>query len=416
MSAVTPSPDPAEHNPRYTVAAVARRLGIAPATLRTWNRRYGLGPADHVSGTRRRYDPHDLARLEFMCRLTQAGIAPAEAARLARSALPEDLPEPQWPAPLRQVENETHSVVSSDRPGEPDTQEADQPRTGRPVVVAISSGDGRGAAGNVSAPAVITGPAAGAGMFPAADVDDLVTGAADPADDSAAAMAGPGRVTETGRVTEARGSGGRVLSLAGAGIAARGLARAAMALDSSAVTRILAQAVEADGVVAAWQDLACPVLVAVGRRWELRGDAVDVEHLLSECVAAVFRRVADRDVGAHARPVLLACTPDERHSLALNAVAAGLAERGIPARVLGAAVPAAALRTAVVRTGPAAVFLWSQRRASADVRVWRGLPTTRPSTSIVVGGPGWHRTIVAPRVRRAQSLPEALDLLTPSPG
>lgn len=34
--------------PTLTVAAVARRLGIAPATLRTWDRRYGLGPSDHV--------------------------------------------------------------------------------------------------------------------------------------------------------------------------------------------------------------------------------------------------------------------------------------------------------------------------------------------------------------------------------
>ena len=31
--------------PRYTVAAVARRLGVAPSTLRTWDRRYGLAPA-----------------------------------------------------------------------------------------------------------------------------------------------------------------------------------------------------------------------------------------------------------------------------------------------------------------------------------------------------------------------------------
>ena len=33
-----------------TVAAVARRLGVAPATLRTWARRYGLGPSDHPPG------------------------------------------------------------------------------------------------------------------------------------------------------------------------------------------------------------------------------------------------------------------------------------------------------------------------------------------------------------------------------
>ena len=33
-----------------TVAAVARRLGVAPATLRTWDRRYGLGPTEHSTG------------------------------------------------------------------------------------------------------------------------------------------------------------------------------------------------------------------------------------------------------------------------------------------------------------------------------------------------------------------------------
>ena len=46
-----------------TVAAVARRLGIAPATLRTWDRRYGLGPTDHEEGNHRKYGPRDVARL-----------------------------------------------------------------------------------------------------------------------------------------------------------------------------------------------------------------------------------------------------------------------------------------------------------------------------------------------------------------
>ena len=38
-----------------TVAAVARRMGVAPATLRTWDRRYGVGPGEHEAGTHRRY-------------------------------------------------------------------------------------------------------------------------------------------------------------------------------------------------------------------------------------------------------------------------------------------------------------------------------------------------------------------------
>ena len=57
------------------VAAVARRLGVATGTLRTWDRRYGLGPSAHEAGTRRRYTVADLARLTLMRRLMLEGVA-----------------------------------------------------------------------------------------------------------------------------------------------------------------------------------------------------------------------------------------------------------------------------------------------------------------------------------------------------
>ena len=68
---------------QFTVAAVARRLGIAPATLRTWDRRYGLGPGEHAAGAHRRYSQSDLARLQIMRRLVASGIAPGDAAHRA---------------------------------------------------------------------------------------------------------------------------------------------------------------------------------------------------------------------------------------------------------------------------------------------------------------------------------------------
>jgi DNA-binding transcriptional MerR regulator len=70
---------------KLTVAAVARRIGVAPATLRTWDRRYGLGPSEHVEGEHRRYCPKDLAKLTMMRRLIVAGVAPADAAEQARN-------------------------------------------------------------------------------------------------------------------------------------------------------------------------------------------------------------------------------------------------------------------------------------------------------------------------------------------
>lgn len=66
-----------------TVAAVARRLGVAPATLRTWDRRYGLGPTDHSTGEHRRYTAGDIARLTLMRKLVISGVSPAEAAQRA---------------------------------------------------------------------------------------------------------------------------------------------------------------------------------------------------------------------------------------------------------------------------------------------------------------------------------------------
>ena len=68
-----------------TVAAVARRIGVAPATLRTWDRRYGLGPSSHEAGEHRRYCPSDLAKLTMMRRLITSGVAPCDAAIRAKA-------------------------------------------------------------------------------------------------------------------------------------------------------------------------------------------------------------------------------------------------------------------------------------------------------------------------------------------
>lgn len=88
------SPDGAE--PALTVAALAHRLGIAPATLRTWDRRYGVGPSGHATGRHRRYGSQDVARLELMQRALLRGASPAEAARYALTG-PHHIPAAEQP-------------------------------------------------------------------------------------------------------------------------------------------------------------------------------------------------------------------------------------------------------------------------------------------------------------------------------
>lgn len=82
-----------------TVSEVAHRLGVAPATLRTWDRRYGLGPSSHEAGEHRRYTEEDLARLAMMRRLVVSGIPAQQAATVAKHApvsADEPLPLPKF--------------------------------------------------------------------------------------------------------------------------------------------------------------------------------------------------------------------------------------------------------------------------------------------------------------------------------
>lgn len=67
---------------------VARRLGIAPATLRIWQYRYGVGPTTRTAGGHGRYNSTDVARLERMRQLVLAGVPVAQAAQLSHDPRP----------------------------------------------------------------------------------------------------------------------------------------------------------------------------------------------------------------------------------------------------------------------------------------------------------------------------------------
>ena len=83
-----------------SAGAVARQLGISPATLRTWAHRYGLEPSARSEGSHRRYTPEDIDRLVAMQRLMRAGVPVSEAAAQVLSAPHIAAPEAEAPDPV----------------------------------------------------------------------------------------------------------------------------------------------------------------------------------------------------------------------------------------------------------------------------------------------------------------------------
>ncbi|WP_040699533.1 MerR family transcriptional regulator [Nocardia vinacea] len=75
---------PARDQAGYSVRTAAERLGIPTATLRSWNRRYGIGPQPERPGRHRLYTEADIGVLTRMLDLIRAGATPAGAAATAR--------------------------------------------------------------------------------------------------------------------------------------------------------------------------------------------------------------------------------------------------------------------------------------------------------------------------------------------
>ena len=348
-----------------TTGEVARRLGVAPTTVRTWDRRYGLGPDAHTGGRHRRWTATDVARLERMCALTATGIPPAEA---ARTVLGEATREPDpagWAAPP---------------------------------------------------------PPEAAPEAPPAAPPDTAPEAPWAAAAEEAGEAAPGRRgadTPPRPSAPARSRAGSGLRLGDVRQECKGIARAALRLDAAALDGLLETAIVEHGLIEAWTEVIMPTLQAVGRKWESSGEKyVEVEHFLSWHVSGALRRGAPPS--AADRPgatVVLACVPGENHTLPLEVLAAALAERGLPVRMFGAALPVESLVTAVRRTGPAAVGLWAQSRTTASrplaqhvaAMEW-GVRGARRKPVVLTIGPGWTgRTVTG--LPRPAGLAEAVALL-----
>nr|WP_205709110.1 MerR family transcriptional regulator [Kineococcus siccus] len=332
-----------------TVAAVARRLGVAPATLRTWDRRYGLGPSEHTAGAHRRYSATDLARLVVMRRLTLEGVAPAEAAAIASTTAVAD-----GGFALASVATIPASVVQA----------------------AVTD------AAAIAGPELAADPLAG--VWDRDDLDRLASDRADAVERAAVEDAEARRA-----VTASPGSAGRApVAPAAQDAAARVPAQQRPGVSPAAAARFT-DAVRERGAARAWDEVLQPALAG--------GDEATA--------AAVASALHVGAVGTTARAVLLAGTTGEAGGLLLRAATAALAERDLPSRTAGAGVPARLLAAAVRRDAPPAVLLHASRRTAAGEL--DALLAVRPAPLVVLLGPGWP-PVVPPSCVRAASLADAV--------
>ncbi|AEV76385.1 hypothetical protein MycrhN_5923 [Mycolicibacterium rhodesiae NBB3] len=164
------------------------------------------------------------------------------------------------------------------------------------------------------------------------------------------------------------------------------------------------------GVLDTWDLLIRPAFDAIAERQAQGESCIDVEHALSWTVTRSLQRYPI-PAPAESAPIILACTPHETHTLALDALRAALVERGRGALMLGADVPRSALIEAVERKGrPVATMLWSQTQDTADVDTVNDLAAR---ASVSVGGPGWDAVMDQIQAPRLKNLRAAVDYFVP---
>lgn len=83
----------------YRIQVAAELSGTAPATLRAWERRYGVPVPRRTASAYRLYTAEDVALIRRMSELVASGTAPSDAARIVLAGLPpahtdQALPDP----------------------------------------------------------------------------------------------------------------------------------------------------------------------------------------------------------------------------------------------------------------------------------------------------------------------------------
>jgi hypothetical protein len=192
--------------------------------------------------------------------------------------------------------------------------------------------------------------------------------------------------------------------------------KALESLDISFVNEIIRRESLANGVTVTWVEILAPTLIKVGEEWSRTGLGISSEHLLTEILTKIFREVSEEiENPINSKPIVLASASEELHCLALHALLAALAERNIQAHFFGARTPVDSLVEVVRKIAPPVVFVWAQLPENADYSIATALPAARPSTRLLLGGPGWEADRCA-NATLVRGLPEACEIVSSTLG
>jgi DNA-binding transcriptional MerR regulator len=172
----------------------------------------------------------------------------------------------------------------------------------------------------------------------------------------------------------AAGEAVRRLRSSGDGRAGQDLAdevvRAVLAFDGATVESSLERATDELGLDDAIRTVLLSSMREIGARWKAGSCDVGHEHFATEVVRAwLSRRTASVPVSTRRHPIVLACGPNDLHTIGLEAFGLLLASRAWPTRILGAMTPTESLVATVRAVRARAAVVTAQRSVTRAAAV-----------------------------------------------
>lgn len=287
------------------IGEVARRTGVAVATLRAWERRYDLLDPQRTEGGHRRYGSADLARVKRMQQLLADGWGADAAARQAREDAQQAMDGIEEREPLDTTREFRTPAPRPEHEVRTDDDQAPDP---------------------ASAPRPVDGPAPA--PTPAPTLPDHLTPAAS--------------------------------------AIVRRLIDAIAVYDATETNEAIDDTFARFDVAAALDHVLMPTLRVVGEGWEHDPGAIAREHFATNAVRPRLIRLL-RTPTSKGAPTCIAAAPEkEEHDLGVLASAVVASDAGWNVTFLGARTPTGALRRAIEATGARVVLIGSVRRRPAQ--------------------------------------------------